>query len=240
MRIRRKSSHHIRFFYLSHVLWKPMKAFALLFLQIITSISVTTTTALQHIVMSRWVVVSGSNRVVRLGICRLGSLDHSPSRGRKNNLWVNLWGAERLTRAFLPLLVESSDGWVINVGSGGGRANLRKMCADNRTKLLDDSVTWSDIENMAHTFIRKYEDAATMATQNVDDENHQKQARQLTFYITVRILVTIMRLLQGLFRSVHATIGGSIQSKQEFLIRGVFSWVYCHGHVQNIPTLRYT
>ena len=93
-----------------------------------------------------------------------------PAHAAAQTLQVNLWGAERLTRAFLPLLRPSSDGRVVNVSSGGGRANLRKMAAPNRDKLLDnETLTWSDVENMAHTFIRDYEHAATVAAQSVDD-----------------------------------------------------------------------
>ena len=80
-----------------------------------------------------------------------------------STLDVNLFGSERLTSAFLPRLLDSTDGRVIFLSSGGGRANMRRMAEDRRSALLDPDISWDDIEGMAATFVAEYEEAASAA-----------------------------------------------------------------------------
>mmetsp|Transcript_30734 Transcript_30734/g.62279 ORF Transcript_30734/g.62279 Transcript_30734/m.62279 type:complete len:318 (-) Transcript_30734:610-1563(-) len=102
-----------------------------------------------------------------------------PADAASKTLDVNLFGAERLTRALLPQLLESSDGRVIFVSSGGGRANMARMTEEQRTKLLDDELTWGDIERLTEQFTKEYEEAARAA---IDDEGKaKKDAKQLPF-----------------------------------------------------------
>jgi len=104
-----------------------------------------------------------------------------PAEAARKTLEVNLLGAHRLTQALLPLLEKSQDGRVINVSSGGGRANMKKMSEANRNKLLDETVTWDDIQNMATIFCQEYEQAATIAATAavaLAAENPQQQQPQ--------------------------------------------------------------
>ena len=48
-----------------------------------------------------------------------------PAEAASKTLAVNLFGAQRLTQAMLPLLRESADGRVVFVSSGGGRLNMK-------------------------------------------------------------------------------------------------------------------
>lgn len=94
-----------------------------------------------------------------------------PVEAVSNTLGVNLFGAERLTRMLLPYLLQSQDGRVINLSSGGGRLNMSKMSEQNRSKLLDDSITWDEIQKMASTFTAEYEEAAQTGIR--DEKNPQ-------------------------------------------------------------------
>mmetsp|Transcript_32263 Transcript_32263/g.95017 ORF Transcript_32263/g.95017 Transcript_32263/m.95017 type:complete len:321 (+) Transcript_32263:45-1007(+) len=102
-----------------------------------------------------------------------------PPTAAAKTLDVNLFGAERLTRAFLPHLLESDDGRAIFVSSGGGRANMARMAEENRSKLLSEDLTWEDIVDLAQTFTKEYEDLAQAA---IDAENRgEEDVKHLPF-----------------------------------------------------------
>lgn len=84
-----------------------------------------------------------------------------PASAASSTLAVNLFGAERLTRALLPRMLASSDGRVVFVSSGAGRANMKKMDAENRARLLSGGLKWEDVAELAARFTSEYEAAAT-------------------------------------------------------------------------------
>jgi NAD(P)-dependent dehydrogenase (short-subunit alcohol dehydrogenase family) len=88
-----------------------------------------------------------------------------PAEAARETLDVNLYGAERLTRALLPQLLASSDGRVVFVSSGGGRMNMKRMSSDRRALLLGTSLTWGDIDALAEAFTTEYETAARAQTE---------------------------------------------------------------------------
>ncbi|CAE7607451.1 SDR1 [Symbiodinium natans] len=73
---------------------------------------------------------------------------------------VNLFGAQRLTKALLPeLLDEKAPGRLVFVSSGAGTANLSKMSEERRQELLE----CSDLSAMAafcSAFVAAYEASA--------------------------------------------------------------------------------
>ena len=80
-------------------------------------------------------------------------------------LAVNLFGAERLTRALLPQLLAAEDGRAVFVSSGGGRMNMRRMGEARRSQLLaTGTLTWDDIITLAAAFTAEYESAAAAQT----------------------------------------------------------------------------
>lgn len=84
-----------------------------------------------------------------------------PATAAKQTLAVNLFGAARLTRALLPLLLASADGRVVFVSSGGGRLNMKRMSEEKRQTLLaTDRIGWPDLVSMAEVFTSEYEAAA--------------------------------------------------------------------------------
>ena len=102
-----------------------------------------------------------------------------PPIAAAKTLDVNLFGAERLTRAFLPHLLQSNDGRVIFVSSGGGRANMARMSEENRNRLLSDDLEWEDIVQLSETFTREYEEYAKAA---IDAENRgEEDVKHLPF-----------------------------------------------------------
>jgi len=98
-----------------------------------------------------------------------------------DTLNVNLYGAERLTRAFLPHLLNSTDGRVIFVSSGAGRTNMKRMEEGPRNKLLSEDLTWDDIQTMADTFQKEYETAAGEEVRKTGLEQGDKPQQQLPF-----------------------------------------------------------
>lgn len=94
-----------------------------------------------------------------------------PKHAAADTVAVNLYGAERLTRTLL----------LLNVSSGGGRANMSKMSESNRKKLMDDSIRWNDIRTMADMFVQEYEDAATLAIEATSPNANGKHCEQLPF-----------------------------------------------------------
>ena len=86
-----------------------------------------------------------------------------PAAAATETLAVNLYGAERLTRALLPRLLGSMDGRVVFISSGGGRINMRRMADAPRDQLLSENLTWPDIRTLGDTFTREYEEAAAAA-----------------------------------------------------------------------------
>jgi NAD(P)-dependent dehydrogenase (short-subunit alcohol dehydrogenase family) len=102
-----------------------------------------------------------------------------PPTAAAKTLDVNLFGAERLTRAFLPHLLQSDDGRVIFVSSGGGRANMARMSEENRHKLLSEDLTWEEIVELSEIFTREYEEFAQAA---IDAENRgEEDVKHLPF-----------------------------------------------------------
>ena len=102
-----------------------------------------------------------------------------PPFAAAKTLDVNLFGAERLTRAFLPHLLQSEDGRVIFVSSGGGRANMARMSEENRNKLLSDELAWEDIVQLSEIFTREYGEFAQAA---IDAENRgEEDVKHLPF-----------------------------------------------------------
>lgn len=88
-----------------------------------------------------------------------------PAEAARHTLAVNLFGAERLTRALLPHLLATRDGRVVFVSSGGGRLNMKRMSDARRRTLLDtDLLRWSDLCELAATFTAEYEHAASRQT----------------------------------------------------------------------------
>ena len=88
-----------------------------------------------------------------------------PANAASKSLAVNLFGAERLTRALLPRLRAADDGRVVFVSSGGGRLNMKRMSEAKRRALLrTDELEWRDIAAMASDFIGEYEAAAAAQT----------------------------------------------------------------------------
>ena len=80
-------------------------------------------------------------------------------------LAVNLFGAERLTRALLPQLLAAEDGRAVFVSSGGGRMNMRRMGEARRSQLLaTGTLAWDDIVALAAAFTAEYESAAAAQT----------------------------------------------------------------------------
>lgn len=97
-----------------------------------------------------------------------------PVEAAATTLDVNLFGSERLTRAMLPYLQQSEDGRAIFVSSGGGRANMARHDEKQRQHLLDENLTWKDIQKLAKKFIQEYQDAAKVAIDGVDDSDVQQ------------------------------------------------------------------
>ena len=102
-----------------------------------------------------------------------------PPEGAAKTLDVNLFGAERLTRAFLPQLLESDDGRAIFVSSGGGRANMARMSEENRNKLLSEDLEWEDVVSLTQTFTREYEEFAQAAIDA--KKNGEEDVKHLPF-----------------------------------------------------------
>ena len=86
-----------------------------------------------------------------------------PASAASQTLAVNLFGAERLTRALTPLLRKADDGRVVMVSSGGGRLNMKRMSEERRRQLLSE-LSWADIVELAACFTREYEAAAAGQT----------------------------------------------------------------------------
>ena len=86
-----------------------------------------------------------------------------PASVASQTLAVNLFGAERLTRALTPLLRKADDGRVVMVSSGGGRLNMKRMSEERRRQLLSE-LSWADIVELAACFTREYESAAAGQT----------------------------------------------------------------------------
>lgn len=102
-----------------------------------------------------------------------------PPLAAAKTLDANLFGAERLTRAFLPHLLQSEDGRIIFVSSGGGRANMARMSEENRNKLLSDDLEWEDIVELSEIFTREYAEFAQAA---IDAENRgEEDVKHLPF-----------------------------------------------------------
>ena len=88
-----------------------------------------------------------------------------PAEAASQTLAVNLFGAERLTRALLPQLLAASDGRIVFVSSGGGRLNLKRMSATRRETLQHtDELSWESLAQMAAGFTAEYEAAAAAQT----------------------------------------------------------------------------
>ena len=88
-----------------------------------------------------------------------------PASAARDTLAVNLFGAERLTRALLPQLLAAQDGRAVFVSSGGGRMNMKRMSDARREQLLETStLTWEALARLAATFVSEYEAAAAAQT----------------------------------------------------------------------------
>lgn len=89
-----------------------------------------------------------------------------PATAASETLAVNLYGAERLTRALLPMLRSAADGRVVFVSSGGGRLNMKRMSEAKRQVLLaTEALDWKGIVSMAEAFTAEYEAAAAAQTE---------------------------------------------------------------------------